>query len=62
MQIVGHYVHHRPILTEAMQNGTAMTYTLAALQDTGYRIDMEFWSDEAESCCPPNPPQPGIGT
>ena len=58
-EIAGHYVHHRPILTEAMQDGTAITYTLAALHDTGYRVDMEFWGGEAESCCPPNPPQPG---
>ncbi|MER7166218.1 hypothetical protein ABT336_09140 [Micromonospora sp. NPDC000207] len=58
-EIAGHYVHHRPILTEAMRDGTAITYTLAALQDTGYRVDMEFWTGEAESCCPPNPPQPG---
>ncbi|MFI7252581.1 MULTISPECIES: glycine-rich domain-containing protein [Micromonospora] len=58
-QIAGHYVHHRPILTEAMRDGTAITYTLAALHDTGYQIDMEFWGGEAESCCPPNPPQPG---
>ncbi|MEU1687876.1 hypothetical protein [Micromonospora sp. NPDC005707] len=58
-QIAGGYVHHRPILTEAMQDGTAIAYTLAALHDTGYRVDMEFWGGEAESCCPPNPPQPG---
>ncbi|MDH6464152.1 hypothetical protein M2302_004349 [Micromonospora sp. A200] len=58
-EIAGHYVHHRPILTEAMQDGTAITYTLAALHDTGYRVDMEFWGGQAESCCPPNPPQPG---
>jgi hypothetical protein len=59
-QIAGGYVHHRPILTEAMQDGTAMTYTLAALHATGYHVDLEFWNAEAESCCPPNPPQPGI--
>ncbi|GAB1641606.1 hypothetical protein [Krasilnikovia sp. MM14-A1259] len=59
-EIAGHYVHHRPILTEAMQDGTAMTYTLSALHATGYPVDVEFWSGEAESCCPPNPPQPGI--
>ncbi|PZF88164.1 hypothetical protein [Micromonospora deserti] len=57
--IAGHYVHHRPILTEAMRDGTAIDYTLAALRDTGYLVDMEFWAGEAESCCPPNPPQPG---
>lgn len=39
-QIAGHYIHHRPILTEAMQNGTAITYTLAALHATDYRIDV----------------------
>ncbi len=60
-QIAGHFVHHRPILTEAMLDGTAITYTLAALHDTGYLVDMEFWAGEAESCCPPNPPQPGGG-
>lgn len=54
-QIAGGFVHHRPILTEAMRDGTAITYTLAALHDTGYKVDMEFWEGEAESCCPPNP-------
>jgi hypothetical protein len=43
-----------------MRDGTAVTYTLSALRDTGYLVDMEFWSGEAESCCPPNPPQPGL--
>ncbi|WP_244933265.1 hypothetical protein [Micromonospora tulbaghiae] len=37
-KIAGHYVHHRPILTEAMQDGTAIT-----LHDTGYRADMKIW-------------------
>ncbi|MFE9207463.1 hypothetical protein [Micromonospora sp. NPDC007230] len=60
METAGHYVHHRPILTKAMQDGTAITYTLAAFHRTGYLIDMEFWNDEAESCRPPNPPQPGV--
>ncbi len=52
-------MHHRPILTGAMQDGTAITYTLAALHATGYRVDVEFWGGEAGSCCPPNPPRPG---
>ncbi|WP_431881734.1 hypothetical protein [Micromonospora chalcea] len=61
-QIAGGYVHHIPILTEGMQDGSAMTFTLTALHATGYRVDMEFWGGlEAESCCPPNPPQPGQG-
>ncbi|MFY1703005.1 hypothetical protein ACN28G_14870 [Micromonospora sp. WMMA1923] len=59
-EIAGHFVHHRPILTEAMRDGTAIVYTLAALQATGFQLDMEFWGGEAESCCPPNPPQPGM--
>jgi hypothetical protein len=54
-QIAGDYVHHRPILTEAMQDGTAMNYTRKALAATGYYIEPEFWDGEAESCCPPNP-------
>nr|WP_236646751.1 hypothetical protein [Micromonospora acroterricola] len=49
-EIVGHYVHHRPILTEAMQDGIAITYTHAALRETSYRVDMEFWGGEAQSC------------
>ena len=53
--IAGGFVHHRPILTEEMSNGTAKMYTIKALADTGYAIDMEFWDGEAESCCPPNP-------
>ncbi|KAB1926887.1 hypothetical protein F8271_30170 [Micromonospora sp. ALFpr18c] len=58
-QIAGGFVHHIPILTEGMMDGTAVTFTLAALHATDYRVDMEFWYGEAESCCPPNPPQPG---
>jgi hypothetical protein len=54
-QIAGEYVHHRPILTEAMQDGTAKQYTMKALAKTGYAIDPQFWDGEAESCCPPNP-------
>ncbi|MDP9798945.1 hypothetical protein J2S43_007457 [Catenuloplanes nepalensis] len=53
-QIAGGFVDHRPILTEAMQDGTSMAYALAALHGTGYRVDLEFWDGEAESCCPPN--------
>ena len=53
--IAGEYVHHRPVLTEAMRNGTAKEYTMKALAATGYAIDMEFWDGAAESCCPPNP-------
>ncbi|TDC27654.1 hypothetical protein E1211_28965 [Micromonospora sp. 15K316] len=60
-QIAGGFVHHIPILTEGMMDGTAVTFTLAALHTTGYRVDMAFWDGEAESCCPPNPPQPGGG-
>ncbi|MFF0255942.1 hypothetical protein ACFYPW_25980 [Micromonospora zamorensis] len=58
-ETAGHYVHHRPILTEAMQDGTVITYAHAALHETSYRVDMKFWGGEAQSCCPPNPPQPG---
>ncbi|MCX5066729.1 hypothetical protein OOJ91_12645 [Micromonospora lupini] len=58
-QIAGGYVHHRPILTREMEDGTAIAYTLMALRGTGYLVDMEFWDGAAESCCPPNPPQPG---
>jgi hypothetical protein len=53
--IAGGFVHHRPILTEAMQDGTAKQYTMRALAETGYAVDMEFWDGDAESCCPPNP-------
>ncbi|SCL31630.1 hypothetical protein [Micromonospora inyonensis] len=60
-QIAGGFVHHIPILTEGMMDGTAVTFTLAALHATGYRVEMEFWAGEAESCCPPNPPMPGEG-
>lgn len=55
-QIAGGFVHHIPILTEGMMDGTAVTFTLAALHATGYRVDMEFWHGEAESCCPPGEP------
>ncbi|WP_241825306.1 hypothetical protein [Micromonospora sp. CB01531] len=60
MEIAGHYVHHRPNLTEARQDGTAINYTLAALHRTGYLVDMGFWNGEGKSCRPPNPPQPGV--
>ncbi|WP_433230093.1 hypothetical protein ACQP2H_30745 [Micromonospora sp. CA-248260] len=55
-QIAGSFVHHIPILTEGMMDGTAVTFTLAALHATCYRVDMEFWHGEAESCCPPGEP------
>jgi hypothetical protein len=58
-QIAGDFVHHVPILTEGMADGTSIEYTRKALQATGYRVDPEFWDGAAESCCPPNPPQPG---
>ena len=54
-QIAGGFVHHRPILTEAMRDGTAKQYTMTALAATGYAIDTEFWDGEVDSCCPPNP-------
>ncbi|MGK5680146.1 hypothetical protein [Actinoplanes sp. URMC 104] len=54
-QVAGGFVHHRPILTKAMQDGTAKRYTMKALAGTGYAIDLAFWDGEAESCCPPNP-------
>jgi hypothetical protein len=54
-QIAGGFVHHVPILTEGMTDGTSIEYTRKALQATGYHVDPEFWVGEAESCCPPNP-------
>jgi hypothetical protein len=54
-QIAGDFVHHVPILTEGMADGTSIEYTRRALRATGYYIDPEFWVGEAESCCPPNP-------
>lgn len=47
------FIHHRPVVTEEMRNGVAMERTLAALHATGYRVDMEFWTN-ATSCCPPD--------
>jgi hypothetical protein len=54
-QIAGGFVHHVPILTEGMADGSSMKYTRQALKATGYYIDPEFWDGEAKSCCPPNP-------
>ncbi|MCO1597656.1 hypothetical protein M8C17_21120 [Micromonospora sp. RHAY321] len=54
-QIAGGFVHHVPILTEGMADGSSMEYTRQALKTTGYYIDPEFWDGEAKSCCPPNP-------
>lgn len=52
-QIAGRYLHHRPVLTKEMADGTAMArYTLPALHATGYRVDLRFWRT-AYSCCPP---------
>ena len=59
-QIAGRFIHHRPIITGEMLDGTAIEYTRKALEVTGYYVDPEFWNGEAESCCPPNPPQPGV--
>jgi hypothetical protein len=41
--IAGEFVHHRPIVTEEIRNGTAKAYTMMALRGTGYAIDKEFW-------------------
>lgn len=54
-QIAGHFVHHVPILTEGMADGSSLEYTCQALKATGYYIDPEFWDGAANSCCPPNP-------
>ena len=54
-QIAGDFVHHVPIPTEGMADGSSMEYTRQALKATGYYIDPEFWDGEAKSCCPPNP-------
>ncbi|GIM94416.1 hypothetical protein [Paractinoplanes toevensis] len=54
-QVAGSFVHHVPILTEGMADGSSMEYTRQALKATGYYIDPEFWDGEAKSCCPPNP-------
>lgn len=54
-QIAGRFVHHIPILTEGMADGSSLEYTRQALKATGYYIDPEFWDGEANSCCPPNP-------
>ncbi len=54
-QIAGGFVHHVPILTEGMADGSSLEYTRQALKATGYYIDPEFWDGEAKSCCPPNP-------
>jgi hypothetical protein len=54
-QIAGEFVHHVPIVTEGMTDGTSIEYTRKALQATGFYVDPEFWTGEAESCCPPNP-------
>src|SRR5690349_4078223 len=54
-QIAGEFVHHVPILTEGMADGSSMEYTRQALKATDYYIDPEFWDGEAKSCCPPNP-------
>ena len=54
-QIAGGFVHHVPILTEGMTDGSSLEYTRLALKATGYYIDPEFWDGAANSCCPPNP-------
>ncbi|GIF12451.1 hypothetical protein [Actinoplanes teichomyceticus] len=54
-QIGGGFVHHVPILTEGMADGSSLEYTRQALKATGYYIDPAFWDGEAKSCCPPNP-------
>jgi hypothetical protein len=54
-QIAGDFIHHVPILTEGMADGSSLEYTRQALKATGYYVDPEFWEGEANSCCPPNP-------
>ncbi|WP_231956764.1 MULTISPECIES: hypothetical protein [unclassified Actinoplanes] len=48
-------MHHVPIITEGMADGSAMGYMLPALQATGYFVDPECRVGEAKSCCPPHP-------
>ena len=54
-QITGDFVHHIPIVTEGIADGSSIEYTRQSLKATGYHFDPEFWEGEANSCCPPNP-------
>lgn len=54
-------MHHVPILTEGMADGSSIGYTRQALKATGYHIDPEFRDSEATSCCPPTRASDGAG-
>lgn len=41
-QFTGGFVHHIPIITEGIADGSSIEYTRQALKATGYHIDPEF--------------------
>ncbi|GAA1582788.1 hypothetical protein [Actinoplanes couchii] len=43
-QVAGCFVHHVPVLTDGMANGSSIEYTRQALKATGYYVDPEFWA------------------
>jgi len=56
-RVAGRFMHHMPIMDEDIRSGAATERGLAAMRATGYRVDMEWWTD-GESCCPENCAQP----
>ncbi|QXJ24613.1 hypothetical protein AGRA3207_005972 [Actinomadura graeca] len=56
-RVAGRYMHHLPIMDEDIRSGQASERGLAAMRATGYRVDLEWWTD-GESCCPENCAQP----
>lgn len=57
----GRFIHHQPYQDGAMLSGDALEWTLPWLIKTGCFVDMEFWHDERQPCCPPECSEPGGG-
>ncbi|MFI0449222.1 hypothetical protein [Actinomadura sp. 6N118] len=52
-KVTGRYMPQLPIMDTDIQSGMATERGLMAMLNTGYRVDLEWWTD-ARSCCPEN--------
>ena len=49
-RIAGRFIHHRPMMDADIRSGNALKRTIAALQETGYSVDLELWESRPMSC------------
>ncbi|QFG22351.1 hypothetical protein [Actinomadura sp. WMMB 499] len=55
----GRYMHHVPVMDEDVRSGAASERAISAMRATGYRVDLEWWTD-GETCCPENCTTPPV--